>query len=170
MKKVLSLIFVTLLPLVASADAVEINGIYYNLISKIKEAEVTSNPNGYSGAVNIPASVTYEGKEFSVISIGDYAFRDCSGLTSVTIPNSVTSIGDGAFSYCRDLTSITISGSVTSIGDEAFKNCSDLKKVIVPDRCFLGYPFGKIPARERIPDFHHYCHHSQCTGYATCLI
>jgi hypothetical protein len=49
MKKQLLLILMTLLPMVASADAVEINGIYYNLVSKIQEAEVTSNPNQYTG-------------------------------------------------------------------------------------------------------------------------
>ena len=62
-------------------------------------------------------------------SIGYYAFNDCRGLTSVTIPNSVTSIGQDAFSYCSGLTSVTIGNSVTSIGFRAFSNCSELKNV-----------------------------------------
>ena len=65
----------------------------------------------------------------SVTSIGDYAFYGCSGLTSVTIPDSVTSIGDSAFSGCSGLTSVTIGSGVTSIGDYAFYNCSDLTAI-----------------------------------------
>ena len=69
----------------------------------------------------------------SVTSIGDWAFDGCSGLTSVTIPNSVTSIGDWAFRGCRGLTSVTIGNSVTSIGDWAFFNCSGLKDIYITD-------------------------------------
>ena len=102
MKKYFTLILLALLPIVANAqDPVEIDGIWYNLIPKGRIAEVTRKPSGkYSGEVNIPASFTYDGKEFSVTSISDYAFSDCSGLTSITIPNSVTSIGDWAFDNC----------------------------------------------------------------------
>ena len=68
----------------------------------------------------------------SVTAIGDYAFSDCVGLTSVTIPNSVTAIGDYAF-YCSGLTSITIPNSVTAIGTAAFSNCSGLTSVTIPN-------------------------------------
>ena len=69
----------------------------------------------------------------SVLSIGSYAFSGCSGLTSITIPNSVLSIDDWAFSGCSGLTSVTIPDSVTSIGDWAFKGCSGLTSVTIPD-------------------------------------
>ena len=82
------------LPLVANADAVEINGIYYNLIAKGNVAEVTSNPNKYTGSVVIPEAVSYQDVSYSVTTIGEIAFSGCSELTSVIIPNSVTTIGE----------------------------------------------------------------------------
>ena len=88
-----------------------INGIYYNLYSSARIAEVTSGSTEYSGAVTIPSKVTYNGTQYNVTGIGKDAFYDCSGLTSVTIPNSVTSIGQEAFSYCSHLTSVTIPNS-----------------------------------------------------------
>ena len=68
----------------------------------------------------------------SVTRIGDYAFKNCSGLTSLTLPSSVTSIGMSAFEYCSSLTSLTLPSSVTRIGDYAFKNCSGLTSLTLP--------------------------------------
>ena len=133
MKQLLLLFVLMLLPLVASADAVEIDGIYYNLVPKAKQAEVTKKPSGYySGSIVIPTSVTYEDIDYSVTSIGQEAFRKCS-LTSVTIPNSVTSIGNFAFYGCSSLTSLIIPNSLTSIGGSAFYYCSGLTSVIIPN-------------------------------------
>ncbi len=67
----------------------------------------------------------------SVTSIGNYAFYECSSLTSITIPESVTSIGDCAFIYCTSLTSITIPNGVTCIGSNAFSSCTSLASIII---------------------------------------
>ena len=91
---------------------IKIGDLYYNLNSEDKTAEVTYelylNDNNYKGltTANIPASVTYSGTTYSVTSIGERAFYNCSSLTSVTIPNSVTSIGENAFEWCSNLTSV----------------------------------------------------------------
>ena len=95
------------------------------------EVEVSSCLKDYSGNVTLPDYVVnpYNNLEYSVTSIGDYAFYNCKSLTSITIPNSVTSIKSGAFRQCKSLTSITIPDSVTSIGDRAFEDCYSLSKV-----------------------------------------
>ena len=76
-------------------------------------------PAGKSGHYTIPDSVT----------IGKSAFKNCSSLTSVTIPDSFTSIWSWAFQYCSSLTSITIPDSVNSIGEWAFYDCSSLTNI-----------------------------------------
>ena len=120
-----------LLPLVASADAVEIGGIYYNLSGG--NASVAPNPYGkYSGSIIIPESFTNGDATYSVASIGGDAFFDCRDLTSITIPSSVTSIGDRAFLSCSGLTSIAIPNSVTSIGGQAFFGAG-LTSVTIPN-------------------------------------
>ena len=68
----------------------------------------------------------------SVTRIGDYAFKNCSGLTSLTLPSSVTRIGDYAFYNCSGLTSLTLPSSVTSIGEFAFRYCSGLTSLTIP--------------------------------------
>ena len=133
MKKQLLLFVMILLPLVASADAVEIDGIYYNLITKAKGAEVTSNPDKYSGDIVIPDKITYEGNEYSVMFIGERAFAECEALTSVSIPNSVVNIGKEAFSGCRAISNISIPNTVTSIKTRAFENCSSLISFVIPN-------------------------------------
>ena len=80
----------------------------------------------------------------SVTEIGSSAFSGCTGLTSVTIPNSVTEIGSSAFSGCSGLTSITIPNSVISIGEYAFRGCSGLTSITIPESVTSigGYVFS----------------------------
>ena len=95
----------------------KVDGICYDITSETDNTvRVTYNDKydyynqytEYSGSVSIPESVTYNGTTYSVTSIGDYAFRYCSGLTSVTIPNSVTSIGGSAFDGCSGLAELKV--------------------------------------------------------------
>ena len=99
-----NLLLAFLLSVTASAFAVEeeIDGLWFELVSKTKEAKVIKYKNNvyYSGNIVIPETVAYEGADYNVTSIGSDAFRGCSGLTSITIPNSVTSIEGSAFSSC----------------------------------------------------------------------
>ena len=107
--RALFLSIAVLLSLPMLAVEVEINGINYELVAKIKEATVIAKSSGeYSGEVVIPESVEHEGTTYSVTSIGIAAFIECSGLTSVTIPNSVTWIGELAFTGCSGLTEMKV--------------------------------------------------------------
>ena len=121
-------IVVLLCSATANAHDFEVGGIYYNILSnEDKTVEVTYRGNSYhsfsdeySGDVEIPEIVTYNGVSYNVTSIGEYAFIGCSKLTNITIANSVTKIGDLAFNGCSSLASINIPNSVTSIGCNAF--------------------------------------------------
>ena len=128
MKRLLSLSLFLMTAMLSFAHDFEENGIYYKITSSsdltvavtCKGTYGRQYSNEYSGDVTIPESVSYGGKTYSVTSIGNSAFYECSGLTSITIPNSVTSIGSDAFFDCSGLTSITIPNSVTSIDYDAF--------------------------------------------------
>jgi len=122
------LLLALLLPALANAHDFEVDGIFYNIINS-NEVEVTYqesswsyNTDRYSGEMTIPSSVYCNGKTYPVTTIGKYAFRSCSGLTSITIPNSVTTIGNSAFNRCTQLSSIQMPNSVTNIGYYAFDN------------------------------------------------
>ena len=137
MQKTLLLLVALLTATIAFAQT-EIDGIYYNLNNSTQTAEVTYLYLGeynYFGitSITIPEKITYNSTEYSVTSIGDYAFQYCNSLTSISIPNSVTEIGSYAFSNCSSLTSISIPNSVTSIGSYAFSNCSSLTSITIPN-------------------------------------
>lgn len=108
MKRQLLLVLFMFLPLMVSSEEVEIDGLWYNLVSKAKIAEVIQykNEKKYKGDIVIPDMITYNGEEYSVTSIGGSAFRECFDLTSITIPNSITNIGGSAFWVCMNLTSV----------------------------------------------------------------
>lgn len=140
-------------PSIVEANATETPASAFEYEITDNEVTITGLKNeGMSGAIVIPSKIN----GYSVTSIGDWAFWNCSSLTSVTIPNTITSIGGyafwncssltsvtipnkvtnidgGAFDGCSSLTSINIPNSVTTIGKEAFANCSSLKQINVDD-------------------------------------
>ncbi len=130
---------------------------------------VTGHANGYeaTGPLVIPASVSYQGHDYTVTAIGNTAFMYCFYLTSLTIPNSVTTIEEGAFAYCSGFTGdlvipnsvvtiepsafftcysfdgdLVLGNSVTVIGDYAFDDCNGLHGVLnIPSNwsCLFGH-------------------------------
>ena len=134
MKKILTLICTLLCANVLLAQTTFWIGDIQYKITSTNPAEVKVNDaDSWITTANIPETVTYNETTYSVTSIGDEAFKNCSSLTSVTIPNSVTSIGYRAFSNCISLTSVNIPNSVTSIGERAFSSCGSLTFVTIPN-------------------------------------
>ncbi|MDY4514774.1 MAG: leucine-rich repeat domain-containing protein, partial [Paludibacteraceae bacterium] len=134
----LSLLVALLTSLSTHAYDFQSGDLYYNITSGTTVAVTYQKPwssTNYQGltTATIPATVIYNGTTFSVTSIGEGAFEDCSSLTSITIPNSVTSIGAKLFYNCSSLTSVSLSNSVTSIGNYAFWSCSSLTSITLPN-------------------------------------
>ena len=155
-KKLFVTVMVLLCCVSANAYDFEVDGIYYNIISAADlTVIVTEGENEYTGKVIIPSNVVYKSKVLTVTSIGTYAFSDCSGLTSIEIPNSVKIIGGSAFSDCTGLTSITIPNSIESIRNSAFDNCTSLKDLRIEDgegTLSLGYNYSYSNAHEGLFD------------------
>ena len=143
----LSLVVLLSLPVLAVEVEIEIDGINYELNAEAKQATVIWKGGKYSGEVVIPESVEHESAAYSVTSIGDCAFYECYGLTSVTIGNSVTSIGYYAFFGCSGLTSVTISdiaawcnidfesypSNPLSYAQHLYLNGEEVKDLVIPN-------------------------------------
>ena len=130
----------------AFASTETVDGVEYTYQISGGEASIYNSswmaaiPSSTTGALKIPSVLG----GCPVTSIGVCAFYDCSGLTSVTIPDSVTSIGEHAFYSCSGLTGVAIPDSVTNIGYGAFYGCSSLTSVTIPDSVTSigGFAFG----------------------------
>lgn len=108
------------------------DNIFYNLDEKTKTAEVTNSADKYSGDISIPEKIILNDTEYTVTSIGKEAFKDCTSLTNIILPNSITKIDEAAFSGCSALTTVTImSNVIDNIGTLAFNNCSALNTIYI---------------------------------------
>ena len=139
------MLVVMMLMAASSAMSEVIDGLRYVLDPVKKTATLLPKKEGkYSGDIIIPEKIKgNDGVEYVVTSFDEDCFKDCWGLTSITILSSVTSLGDYCFGGCSGLTSITILSSVTSLGDYCFEGCSGLTSITIPSsvtslgvRCF----------------------------------
>lgn len=126
--------------LAAASDAyaydIEQDGIYYNLGSLTERVlTVTYNSSAkYSGDIVIPESVTVNDQKYTVTSIGESAFSQCSALKTVSIPNTVVSIGKQAFTMCMNLSSVNFPSSLQTIDDYAFSLLHSSHKSSTPGK------------------------------------
>lgn len=132
MKHITFLIVCFVIPLYASSETIEVDGIYYNFI-KGSIVEVTKSPNKYSGDITIPSQIDYNGQTFDVKIVGDSAFYE-SHVESVKLKNGIQKIGKYAFSHSDLLKKIEIPESVTDIEYCAFKDCNSLVSIKLPSK------------------------------------
>ena len=171
------LLLLALVPQLIRAEKVKIGELYYGIDTITKEAKIRGihddwntinynfnffvNSTYVSGSMVIPEKVNFDGTLYPLTSIGIYAFSNCTGLTSVTIPNSIISIGGGAFMNCSGLTSVTIPNSVTIIGRNAFNKCSGLTSVTIPNSVTSIEPYAFLECsrltRVNITDIEAWC-------------
>ena len=119
------------------------DNIFYNLDERTKTAEVTNSADKYSGDISIPEKIILKETEYTVTRIGKEAFKDCTSLTNIILPNSITKIDEAAFSGCTSLLNVTIPSSVTVLGYNAFQNCTALTECLLPNSVTQigNYPF-----------------------------
>ena len=125
--------------------------IYYTLDSKAGTATVTKSPDGYSGGIVIPATITLSDVTYKVTGIRNGAFYNCTGLTSVTIGSNVKTIGQAAFYGCDHLTTVTMS-NVTEISRFAFYGCGLLTTINHPGKETSDPPVAGFPNSIEIID------------------
>ena len=140
-----TLILSVIFSISSSAYDVMVDGIYYNIVTKAKTAEVTEGDNEYSGDVTIPETITVDNVVYNVTSIGNDAFEECTGLTSITIPNSVTYIGDEAFRGCKNIENVyCYAETVPSTVFNAFKDAYiEYATLHVPESAINAYKTTK---------------------------
>ena len=175
MKTIFITIIMMLLPILASAEPVEVDGLNYLLNEEKKTATVTSS--NYEGILVIPETIHVGGKEYTITAIegnafnrnyrlmsitipntvkniGSYAFYECSGLSNVKIGDGVETIGSYAF-YRNGLVSITIGKNISFIGEYAFYDCYGLTQVYINDlKKWCQIDFGSLVANPL-----YYAHH-----------
>ena len=138
----LLLIALCVLGTAAAAQEVVVDGIKYSLDADNHTAKVILKdmpyqqlpaPNQYTGDIVIPPTITDNSIEYTVTTIGNWAFYTCYGLTSIELPNTIKTIEPQAFYQCTGLTSITLPEGLESINDWAFQYCSGLESLVIPN-------------------------------------
>ena len=107
------------------------DGIAYE-ITNADDMEVMVCSADYSGDITIPEIVEFNDGMYVVLGINDEAFKNCTQLTSISIPRFITSIGNEVFSGCTALRTVKLPDDLTTIGNRSFYNCKGLKSITIP--------------------------------------
>lgn len=111
----------------------KIGNLSYELNEEDKTATVVEDElEFYSGHITIPEKVEFEGEQYTVTSIDEFAMYDCGGLVKIDLPQTITSIGQYAFENCASLTSVQLPSQLQSLGAHAFGQCTGLASIKLP--------------------------------------
>ena len=141
MKKLVYILSFLITFQVASANGINIDGLYYILDDLNNSAKVTyymennnypNNKDYVHGEIEVPETVSYLNATYTVRSIGEMAFQYCSDLSKIKLPATIVSIESGAFQYCSMLREIEFPISLQSIGYNSFYGCKNLKTIRIP--------------------------------------
>ena len=113
------------------AASITVDGINYTTSGTKATVAKYSTGSPYSGDIVIPATVSYNGVDYTVSATGANAFLDCVNLTSVTLPNTCVTIGRNCFKGCTALTQSPIPSTVTSVGNGVFMGCTSLEEITI---------------------------------------
>ena len=112
-------------------STIENEGILYRILAD-NCLEVMKKATSYSGNISIPSTITYNNKQYTVVSIGE-AFKGCSSLTSVSLPSSIEMLNNNCFKDCKNLIDVKISEGLKQIPVSAFENCTSLTGINLPN-------------------------------------
>ena len=145
MRKLFLFIASVLMSVSVMAANFSVGGLYYSTLTTNTVQVVAPTTGNYTGAITIPETVIYNATTYRVTAIGDDAFKGANQVTSVTLPlTGITSIGGWAFNDCTGLTSFTIPASVTSIGEKAFYYCDNLQHLYLHSKNPASYNPGNM--------------------------
>ena len=141
MKKYTISFLLTFVSIFVYSHDFEKNGIFYNFIPytqsnvevTFKGETVESFKNEYKGDIVIPSYVIYNGKTYTVKSVGKSAFEDCIHLNSIELSCNIVSVGESAFSGCTSLSIIKLPNDLSYIMDNAFSGCTNLQEINLPE-------------------------------------
>lgn len=133
MKRIFAvLLWVFVVANVVAQQYAVVDGLRYSIAGNTASVVQREEEGNYAGNIIIPSKITIEAVDYNVTSIGYSAFKNCTDLTTITIPESVTSIASYAFYNCSGITYLEIPRNVSEIGDYAFRGCSNLRYAVVP--------------------------------------
>ena len=130
---------------------IEIDQLKYDLMTYDLQAQVTGTVGTIEGHVTVPATVEYAGKKYTVTSTLQ-TFQNCSGLTSVTLPQTLEGIYSYTFAGCTGLTEVEVPQGVTELGQAVFDGCTNLRRVVMPKqmKSISSFVFRNCTALEDI--------------------